>query len=408
MFGRRVVSLALLTALGVSVPCCKSNTHPPYYSHDDGKGGAGGGISIGTGGTLDLSKPPPENTKDLCGNDILPILTERPNLYLVLDRSGSMNEWMTDNPASTDLDKYESSVKAIHDVLFAIGHRVAYGAAVFPSLGNIEDCSPGNELDTVKAGDSVTYARNGLDGPHLSALMDILKLYMPEGGTPTSATLEQLVPTLLELKGKTSVILTTDGAPNCNPDALCTTANCIANIEGGLQRNGKVCDVTVNCCAPTGDYGPYNCIDTDASIAPLAELLAHDIKTYVIGLPGTEAYQNTMNQLAIAGGTARKQATESDPQYYQVEDSEALATALKSIAADLSISCTITLEKAPPDWTMVNVYFDNGLVKSNEENGWKQVNGKTLELVGKSCAQLRSGDVFQVQVVAGCPTETIQ
>jgi hypothetical protein len=344
----------------------------------------------------------------LCGNQILPVLTDRPNLYLILDRSGSMIDSMVAHPMSTDLNKYESSVQAIHEVLFAIGHRVAYGAAVFPSLGNVDTCAAGNNIDKVKPGDSVTYARNGLDGPHLTALMGVLKLFLPEGSTPTSATLNALLPSLLALEGKTSIILTTDGAPNCNANASCTATNCIANIENAYQANGKLCDATVNCCASSGDYGPYSCIDGDATVAALAQLLDNGIKTYVIGLPGTAAYRDTMNRLAVAGGTARTQTTATDPLYYSVEDSTALGTALMSIATEVSISCTVKLDQVPPDWSMVNVYFDNGIVRHDVTNGWKQLDGQTLELAGDSCTSLRSGSVFQVQVVAGCPTEVPQ
>jgi hypothetical protein len=212
----------------------------------------------------------------------------------------------------------------------------------------------------------------------------------------------------LALKGKTAVILATDGAPNCNGNALCDMSTCIANIEGAFRANGKRCDSTVNCCSPTADYGPYACIDEDASAAPIETLLSHGIKTYVVGLPGTDAYTGVLNRLAAAGGTARSQALETDPQYYRVEDSAALATALKSIVTSVSISCTLKLDAVPPDWSKVNVYFDNALVRMSETDGWRQVDARQLELVGESCKLLSSGDVFQVQVVAGCETQTMQ
>jgi hypothetical protein len=136
-------------------------------------------------------------------------------------------------------------------------------------------------------------------------------------------------------------------------------------------------------------------------------LLDAGIKTYVIGLPGTEAYVGVMNAMATAGGTAREQTVETDPLYYRVEDAAALAKALKSIVASLSISCTVELDEAPPDWSQVNVYFDNGLVLMNENDGWQQVGPNTLELVGEHCELLKSGDVFQLQVVSGCPTRVV-
>jgi hypothetical protein len=339
---------------------------------------------------------------------MLPVQTTRKNLYLVIDHSGSMNDAMLLESQTTNQSKYDAILESLHNVLFAVGHRVNYGTALFPGFSNHEDCDVGEEIDSVKAGDSVTYARNGLDGPHLKNLMAILEVNRPKGGTPTSATLTQLVPSLLALKGETSVILTTDGAPNCNADAECTAATCIANIEGAPQLSGLKCDNSVNCCAPSGDYGPYSCIDTDATLAPLQKLYENGIKTYVVGLPGTDAYRDSINRMADAGGTARVQKVETDPKYYAAEDSEALTNALRTIATDLTISCTLKLESVPPDWSQVNVYFDNGIVKMNDKNGWKKVDDTTLEVKGDSCTALRSGDVFQVQVVFGCPTVILQ
>ena len=407
MRSARLARFALLTAMWLSAPSCSSKTHPPGLGSTDGDGGSAGAASLGTSGAagqIDNSTPPPENTQGLCGNQILPIQTTRPNLFLVLDRSGSMYDSMSSDPKVVAPRKYDASVNAIHQVLLKIGHRLMYGAALFPSRGNVTSCAAGSTVDSVRVGDSVTYARNDLDGPHLAGLMRVLGSYLPEGSTPTSATLKSLTPMLTGLSGETSIILTTDGAPNCNDSLVCGISTCIANIEKGQMTNGHYCDATVNCCAANGDYGPEACIDDQASVTAIAKLHDNGIKTYVVGLPGTDVYQNVMNHMANAGGTARPQTQATDPLYYRVEDADALALALKGIVADLSISCTVTLDEAPPDWSQVNVYFDNHVVVQDPVDGWKQVDASSLELVGSSCESLKSGDVFQVQVVAGCST----
>lgn len=396
--------LVLVLLLVAAVRCGSAERPPNYDPGDDAGGKRNVEVKTGTGGSGNSSAPP-EDLSGLCGNQILPIVQNRPNLYLVLDRSGSMRDPLTSK--SDSKSKYEASVDAVHDVLFAIGHRVSYGAALFPAIVNSDSCGAGTTIDEVHEGDSVTYARNELDGPHLQRLMRLLKYYPPEGSTPTSATLEKVRPMLLQLTGDTAVILTTDGAPNCNGKATCSASQCIANIEGSRQQNGDLCGGSVNCCDKTGDYGPYACIDESATRAPLEQLRDHGIKTYVIGLPGTDAYVEVLNRLAESGGTARNSSIADEPKYYRVEDSAALAQALKSIVSELSISCTVELDEAPPDWSMVNVYFDNGIVPMNADNGWRSTTSRALELVGDSCKLLRSGDVMQVQVVAGCPTETM-
>jgi hypothetical protein len=255
-------------------------------------------------------------------------------------------------------------------------------------------------------GDSVTWARNGQTGPHLATLIDTLNRYVPEGGTPISSTLQNLVPPLSGLNGATTVVLATDGAPNCNAAITCDSAHCIPDIESVVPAPGVVCGSTVNCCAPEL-FGTENCIDDDASVTPIEALFERGIKTYVIGLPGSEAYQSVLNRFATAGGTARTQTLSTDPLYYPVADVAELTQALKGIAVAISISCTVKLERAPDDWSYVNVYFDNKLLAMDPDHGWRQVDSDTLEIVGTSCSDLLSGDVFQVQITVGCKTGTL-
>lgn len=58
----------------------------------------------------------------------------------------------------------------------------------------------------------------------------------------------------------------------------------------------------------------------------------------------------------------------------------------------------------PPDKSLVNVYLDTTLVQLDPVDGWSWVDDTTVELAGEACEKLKSGDVLQVQVVAGCPT----
>ncbi|HEY5958308.1 MAG TPA: vWA domain-containing protein [Polyangiaceae bacterium] len=400
-----IVWMALSSWLAVA---CNASDRPPPYSNSSADAGAvdaGSGVPIDT---YDASvPPPPEDLSNFCGSQILPVAIERPNLYFVLDRSGSMKETMPDPTSGAYVGKFRAAQRAIYDVLLAMGHRVAYGAAVYPRFGNIETCDAGNEVYPVAPGDSVTYARNGLEGPHLKKFMDSINVYVPEGGTPTSATLEKLVGPLTAIGGRTVAILATDGAPNCNEAALCDATHCIPNLEGASLPNGGECVDSYNCCAVGAYYGPKNCIDADASAAPIAALLERGIATYVIGLPGSEAYAAVLDRLAEAGGTARNVDGGAGPRYYPVSDSEQLTTALRKITAAIAISCTVTLDQAPPDWSQVNVYFDNHVVLGNPDDGWRQVDAQSLELTGSYCELLQSGDVFQVQVVAGCPTATL-
>jgi hypothetical protein len=333
----------------------------------------------------------------LCGNEVLPTQQDRPNLYFVIDASGSMGESI-----DATLTKYSAAVAAIVGVLEIIGHRVSYGAAIFPFPGQ-DNCAPGGEVFKTQAGDSVRCAINGTMGDILTSFQGNLNpRRVPQGNTPLSATLTKLEPTLTALPGKTAVILATDGAPNCNLAATCTADYCEMNLAGGYTlANGTPCQAPVNCCDPlVKAYGQLNCVDEAATTSVLKELYDAGIPTYVIGLPGIGPMSGVLDDMAVAGGTARA----SVPRYYEVSDSLTLAATLRSIATQIALSCTIALESSPPNWSQVNVYLDTQEVPQSADNGWTQVDDHTLEITGTYCTTLQTGNVFQVQITAGCTT----
>jgi len=326
----------------------------------------------------------------------VPVLADLPNLYFIVDRSGSM----ADPLAGASYNKYQNARIAIGKVLRAIGHRVRYGAAVYPQSGGpIEGCGAGKEVFPTQQGDPPAYAASGEDGPVLKALLGALNL-SPSGGTPTSATIAALAPTLEALPGKTFVVLATDGAPNCNPSASCGADECSLNLEG-WTINDVQCVAPVNCCDPKYQAGsPLDCVDRQASVDEVTQLYQAGIPTYVIGMPGSEIYSNLLDEMAVAGGTARPTA----PYYYSVTDSDTLTSAIKQIGIQVAIKCDVDLGEVPPDPSLVNVYLDSSLVQLDPADGWSWTGETSISINGAACDKLKSGDVLQLQVVAGCPT----
>ncbi len=390
MVGR--VSLAWLASVLTALLGCSESDRPERYAFGDQADGGAGEPTIELS---DSGRPPPADAGGLCGNQILPVLVERPNVYFIVDRSGSMQNALLGSP----YDKYTSAQLAIAEVLRVIGHRVAYGAAVFPAWGSGAACAAGEQVLKTQPGDDVSFALSGEDGPVLSELLRILSGYIPEGNTPTSLTLGALRETLMTLEGKTRVILATDGAPNCNPEFSCGPEDCMANLEAWPLSDGTSCGEAFNCCTPEL-YGYQACLDVAATEEVLGELLDAGVETYVVGLPGHEFFADVLDRLALAGGTART----SGSAYYSVDDSESLAEALRTIAVNIALSCTIDLESEPENWELVNVYLDQTAVPMNASQGWAQADRNSIRLMGEACDQLLSGEVFQVQIVFGCET----
>jgi hypothetical protein len=394
---RSCLALVLIAVLG----CGGHKDRPPYFRSNKLDAGAGGGFNVSKD-NLDCGLPPVSDA-GLCGNDIIPTQEDRPNLYFVIDASGSMSFPF---PADPTQIKYAAAVNAITAVLQVIGHRVSYGAALFPEPNRDTsnpylDCLPGSQKFATRAGDSVGCSIRGQTGDTLRLFNQTLNGFAPSGGTPLSATLTSLVSTLTALPGKTAVILATDGAPNCNPNASCGIDLCQSNLAQVRYTNGLVCDASINCCDPkVVPDGPSNCVDNVATNQALTALKEASIPTYVIGLPGESTSSAILDSMAVAGGTAR----DTSPRYYETDDAQTLADTLRSIATNLAVSCTIKLGQSPPNWGQVAVYFDKTRIPPLTDDGWQQVDTNTLQITGTYCDQLMTGNVFQVQVVAGCPT----
>ena len=196
-------------------------------------------------------------------------------------------------------------------------------------------------------------------------------------------------------------MLATDGAPNCNGTLVCGADQCQFNIEGTVV-NGRECTPDFNCCDPSvASNATFYCVDDDATDEAVNALTLAGIKTYVIGMPGSEHYANLLDRLAASGQTAR----EGTPRYYAVGDVVELTEVVRRIGVEVAISCSIALDKPPPDQARVNVYLDARLIPADPINGWAWTGESALELLGSACADLKSGNIQQVQVVAGCPTQ---
>lgn len=384
---RWIAIAAACSALACSIFSCSERAPltgvPASYSV--GAGGAGGqGFDVG-----DASAPPDLDAGGLCGNQLHQVISDAPNLYFVLDASGSMSE-STPQGGS----RYSAVREAALNLVRGLGALINVGAAVFPyGVSPAEQCAPGKEVMKLSPGDAYT----GMDGPTVLSLKKGTNIE-PGGGTPTAATLGSLLDTLTQLQGKTIVLLATDGGPNCNELIQCPANECIANIE---QLDG--CTGNVNCCEAGGPAGPGMCIDKANTIDILSTLKNAGIKTYVIGIPGSESYAEVLNEMALAGGSAQI----GDNKYFSIADLNDLGDVLGSIAS-VYVSCDFELVDTPPDPGLTNVYLDGQVLPYGDMSGWvwaAGMPGKTVRLMGMACERLKHGQIKQVQIVSGCPTE---
>ncbi len=383
----------MAAALGVCVASAIFGACGPDKGFGPPKPGSGGSGQGGAGGDLlptDDGGPPPLDAQGLCGNQIHALTFDAPNVYFIIDASGSMSQ------AAGNSSRFTVVHKATVNLVRDLGPLINVGAALFPVGATDDDaCATGAEVMPISPGDAYT----GSDGPTTNAFKSSTNA-APNGGTPTAATLAALLPAVQAAPGKTLVLLVTDGGPNCNPDASCDGAHCGANIEGCI--GASCCDPGGNCCAPGQPGGPTSCVDTAATVAQVEAYEKAGLPVYVIGIPGSEAYAGVLQQMAIAAGTAQI----GKPYYYAVNDVDNLQSVLGSIAA-VAVSCIFSLDDPPAVDDQTNVYLDGVTLPSGGDDGWRWMDPdlKRIELLGASCARLKAGQIKTVQIVSGCPTE---
>jgi hypothetical protein len=350
---------------------------------------------------VDPNDTPKPSQISPCGAATVTLDFVRPNLYFALDASGSMTDAIPRGEGSYSAgtapsNRYDAMARAIRTLLARVGHRVNYGATLFPS--DDASCDAGEEIRKLAPGDDVSFAVTGEFGPLLQSFMYYVNRREPTGGTPVALTLRGLLPQLSGKGLNTYVFLVTDGGPNCNEDVACGPEACIPNIEHVSIGENISCDEDINCCDGRV-FGPDNCLDSDASLQAVTALANANVRTFVIGMPGSEAYASLLDQLALAGGMARPEA----PHYYRVGDSDALSATVSELGVTVAMSCTIELATPPPDPDLVNLFFDEQLVPSDPIDGWTFVGDKSVQVQGAACALLEGGQVLQADLIAGCP-----
>jgi hypothetical protein len=295
-------------------------------------------------------------------------------VYLVVDRSGSMNE-----PGSTPaLTKWQELNGAVAPVLTQFEGAIHFGALTYPVDA---ECSV--------SGPQVKF------GPHnRGAIMTHLTSQTPAGGTPTAAALNNASSSLRALGtsgSKKLVILATDGGPNCN-----YFLNASPSCACGLANAQFCCTNFPQSCL----FGK-NCLDDAHVLDVIADLRANGIDTVVIGLAGTGNFAELLDQMAIAGGRPNAGTT----YYYAANNQAELQAALQAIAVSV-ISCQIDLLEAPDDPDGVKVYLD-GIELPHDvshQSGWDYTDAtrKKIEFHGAACQTLQDGQPHEVIATVPC------
>jgi len=295
-----------------------------------------------------------------------------PAVMLVIDRSGSMVE-----QGSTGQTKWAELNLAAGTVLTQFESQIQFGLLMYPS-GDMCTTPPAQVPPGVL---------------HLAPITYELGATMPGGGTPTAAALRNAGQTLADMNpgDLKFIILATDGGPNCNymQSLPCTCS---------LSDSSYCCTSHPDACV-AGQF----CLDDSGTLDVLNDLSQNQqVDTFVIGLDGTQAYVELLNDMAVAGGRPQVGGVTD---YYNATSQSELTAALQAIAGSV-LSCTIPLDEAPTLPDAVHIYVDGAEVPRDptQTDGWDYTDASLTEitLFGAACDNLQNGDEHQVTATFAC------
>jgi hypothetical protein len=290
----------------------------------------------------------------ICGDMLLKPEARPPNLLLLVDQSGSMNDSISTQSSRTKID---DTKEALNLLLNRGEGSIHFGFMSYPS-----DLSCGSGQISVACSESSV--------PDIRARVSSL---YPNGGTPTGPALE--IPlnyeTLHDASRSNFIVLLTDGKPTC----------------------------------PVGNGRSETPEDQQAAIDAAAALHQQAIDTFVVGIGEDLNASNpdVLNQMAIAGGRPRPGAV----RYYQANSLDELNAAFDDISQAV-FGCTFTLNPLPEDSTLLWVAFDGLTVRrdSSHGSGWdydESLNQVTV--YGPACDLLQAGGIAEVEILMGCAEE---
>jgi len=360
---------------------------------------AGDGTILGVGGS-DGTFPGAGGAD--CGSTKVAAEPPVVNVLLVVDKSLSMD----DKPSGFATTKWVALQTAVSGALAQTKAKISFGLDLYPYSGKSGEVL----TDSCQMPDGnavVVPVQAGTKAAPL--ILAALKANPPSGGTPTAAALARADAYFTTgdgkaLKGEKYVLLATDGGPNCNldPTFTCKIATCTVNMDG------KMCGPAgTNCCdTKLDELGYTNCLDEDASVGAVQALAKHGIKTFVVGIPGTEAYATTLDALAAESGIENPDAP---PAYFAVSaksGAAGLSDVLGRITTGLVTSCRLQLEAVPPVRNDVYVVIDGVEIEHGDANGWDyddSVSPPAVVIKGATCDKLETDGAQYINVSYGCP-----
>lgn len=314
-----------------------------------------------------------EPAGEICGTQQNEFELIKPNIYIVVDRSTSMQA-----QDGTGMTRMVRARAGLDQIGTNSAGNVRFGLSTYPCANQNDACADLNrELlpmgEYTAAEFQASYGANYTDAtcPHGPQLNEGPGLDIEEGGRHCTETGSALNDVLVRN-------LTSEPGDPLDD-----------------QRQKAVVLIT--------DGGACGCSAQPEAIQAATDLNAMGVLTYVVGF---NFFDVRLDEIAQAGGTDAGVA--GSPLFYEATNAQELATALNDIES-LSIPCAFTLEPEPEDPNRIWVSVDGMFITRDGADGFTYDDGtNTLTLNGAACDALKMADPMDppLEIISGCPGET--
>ncbi|MEW5740795.1 MAG: adventurous gliding motility lipoprotein CglB [Myxococcota bacterium] len=343
----------------------------------------------------------------------------KPNVMLLVDKSGSMNEKIDPNCVSNCPTRISELRDAMSAFLTQSATDARMGLTFYPAGTGCQAASTVEvPLPPATVGDDGTDAALSMNASQINSRIQTVT---PVGGTPTADSMA-FVGTNPGLRDNADnrddyILLLTDGLPNCNqnnPNQVCTCDTAFCASSGGCgsgvcQAQTDRCRCTLSSCSSQCAIG---CLDQDASVAAATANRLNSIRTIVVGF-GADAASSTagavLNAIAEAGNFPRKcpNGTDAecgsnntclpsglcDKKYYQATDANELSAALRDIFDNIKgDECQFQLQ-APPSRPELMAVIINGKNVTAGPDTWNYAAG-VVNFTGQLCDDIKASDTL--------------
>ena len=364
-----LVKLALFTIVGCGFAGCgfapaasggAGASGPPLGSGaSNGTGLVGGGAAQNGHGAV---------TGMNCREVMQPLAKQPPDILIVLDASGSMNNDISDancgNNGCGATSKWAQMTPAINTVVGMTDTTVNWGLKFFADDAM---CAVGNNVAVpigANQGGAVMTAIAGRTSANGG---------VSNGSRTPTRSAESAGATYMRGLNDPNprfILLATDGLPNCQPGNSDTAAD-----------------------------------DSAGAVMAVTDAAMMGIPTFVVGIAtgGTTA-DSTLNNMANAGGYPQ---TGGSTSYYSVASTAQFVSVLQTLVG-VATTCTFTVPEPTGDTDRAHI----GVVVNGAEiphdasmtNGWDYTStGMTaVQIYGPTCTGIMNGSITNVQIVFKC------